>query len=97
MPVSRWGLPLMLKGNTVTASSDVSVAISTTSTDQSDANNSFTQAISVTNICGAALFPDANLRAKVKTELSITDDADLCIDDMGGLTSFMHIAQTFQI
>ncbi len=87
MPVSRWGLPLMLKGNTVTAGADVSVAITTTSTDPNPANNSFTQAVSVTNICGAALFPDANLRAVVKSTLSITNDADLCVDDMGGVTS----------
>ena len=79
-------LPLTLKGKTLTAGADVSVSISTTSTDSNSSNNSFTQAISVTNVCGAALFPDANLRNSVKSALSITNDADLCIDDMGGLT-----------
>jgi uncharacterized repeat protein (TIGR01451 family) len=86
MPVSRWGLPLMLKGKTLTTGADVSVSITTSSTDPSTSNNSFTQAVSVIPLCGAALFPDANLRAKVKTELSIANDADLCSDDMGGLT-----------
>jgi uncharacterized repeat protein (TIGR01451 family) len=88
MPVSRWGLPLILKGNTVTAGADVSVAISTTSTDPSTSNNSFTQAIVVSPLlCGDELFPDANLRAKVKDALGITNDADLCTDNMGGLTN----------
>ena len=44
----------------------------------------------VSNVCGEDLFPDAGLRDAVKAELSITDDYDLCIDDMGSLTYLVH-------